>query len=823
VEEMEQHRSTCRKLAIRDSRRQVLRASAPDLGTRLATSANDGLWDDRLQSFEEAWQWTRANRWLDKASDPSHGQRLSQKVAELKKRLQQTTTALTAAMAWRCFLSRMTEEQRRALVVWRTEWDAAGRQKGKGTARKLGEARQAWDVARPAIPAWIMPLYQVADIVKPGQEAFDVVIIDEASQLGVEAAFLQYLGKKVIVVGDNEQISPANVGLNIQSVVDLQKRYLAGIPFAATLGPDASYFELAKMWYPSDLALREHFRCMPEIIEFSNRLCYSARPLIPLRQYGEDRLEPLCRCFVSNGYRKGTETRITNPPEAEAIARQIAECSRDSRYQGKSFGVISLQGPWQAAEIDRLLVRDLGPEEMDHRRIVCGDPYALQGDERDIIFLSLVAAVSEEHHFRALTDRGAQQRFNVAASRARDQLWLFHSVSLNDLSPEDMRFKLLDYFLHPAANSLTTRPGGPTEDMFDSPFEREVYEMIQKRGFNVVPQVPVAGHAIDLVVSGSHSRLAIECDGERWHGPDQYAADMEIQRRLERCGWTFWRVRGSSFFRDPELALSGLWPLLGKLGIYSHTAVTVVPATAFIPQPPDEPLPQPAPESVDEVQEQNLFPGQTTRPGVADAEGGHIVRSVQPLRDDAETSQMDMRPYKAWSPVPAPDPRSASWTEVVTVIIGVVAAEGPIVLARLIRLYARAAGFDRVGRLIREALQHAVKVAAKKGILAVSEPRGEDPELRVVYMPEGDPVVPRTRGERDFEEIPLSEVAALMKMLEPGVSAAPFGEECDRLYRRVLERYELTRMTSGVKSALGEALDIAIADCESGQRKDVLG
>ncbi|MHC1679203.1 MAG: AAA domain-containing protein [Candidatus Cryosericum sp.] len=816
MRDMEQHRSICRKLSIRNSLLQKLQACTPTLAAHLASTPDDTSWDDRLHSFEGAWQWTRADRWLDRMSDSGRERELSKQVTDLKKKLQQATTALTAAMAWRFFLHRMTEEQRKALVAWLTFWQAAGRQKGKYTGAKLANARQAWDVARPAIPAWIMPIYQVADVIRPGQDAFDVVIVDEASQLGVEAAFLQYLGKKVIVVGDDKQISPANVGLNIQSVTDLQRRYLADIPFASGLGPDASYFDLAKIWYPSDLALREHFRCMPEIIEFSNRLCYSARPLIPLRQYGEERLEPLCEYFVSNGYRKGAETRVMNPPEAEAIAGKIADCSRDSRYKGKSFGVISLQGPWQATEIDRMLVREVGPEEMERRRIVCGDPYALQGDERDVIFLSLVAAVSEEHHFRALTDRGAQQRFNVAASRARDQLWLFHSVSLDDLSPEDMRFKLLDYFLHPAASSLAAGPGSPMEDAFDSTFEREVYQMIQRRGFNVVPQVPVAGYWIDLVVTGPQSRLAIECDGEVWHGPDRYASDMERQRQLERCGWRFWRVRGSLFFRDPERALSELWPLLDRLGIFPRTAAAVVVPVAAVPQPPVEALVQPTPELVDETQGRSLFPCPVTRPGLADDSTGHTDHRIDSHQDVAGTTRVHMLPYKSWALLPAPDPRSASWTEAVTVLISIVAAEGPIVMTRLIRLYARAAGFDRVGRLIREALEHVIKVAVRKGILAVSELQGEAPELRVVYMPEGDAVVLRTRGERDFEEIPLSEVAALVNMLAPGMSAAPYGEECDRLYRRILEQYNLIRMTPAVKAALGEALERAISDCEPG-------
>ena len=77
----------------------------------------------------------------------------------------------------------------------------------------------------------------------------------------------------------------------------------------------------------------------------------------------------------------------------------------------------------------------------------------------------------------------------------------------------------------------------------------------------------VAGKRIDLVVEGGQARLAVECDGDRWHGPDRYEEDMQRQRQLERCGWEFFRVRESAFYADPEAALHNLWPMLEERGI----------------------------------------------------------------------------------------------------------------------------------------------------------------------------------------------------------------------------------------------------------------
>ena len=99
--------------------------------------------------------------------------------------------------------------------------------------------------------------------------------------------------------------------------------------------------------------------------------------------------------------------------------------------------------------IEKHLLKLVGPAEMRKRDLICGDAYAFQGDERDIMFLSLVAAPVDGKSIRALTNTKDVKRFNVAASRAKDQMWLFHSATLNDLSPECLRYQLLSYFIQP--------------------------------------------------------------------------------------------------------------------------------------------------------------------------------------------------------------------------------------------------------------------------------------------------------------------------------------------------------------------------------------
>jgi len=204
---------------------------------------------------------------------------------------------------------------------------------------------------------------------------FDVIIGDEASQCGVEALPLFYLGKKILIVGDDKQISPDAVGLPRDSVHRLMEEFLYDFQFKSSFDIESSLFDHGKLRYGTRrITLREHFRCMPEIIRFSNDLCYSDTPLIPLRQYGPNRRPPLEHVFVSGGYREGSNNRTINRPEAEFIVERIAEMCGDRQYNRKTMGVVVLQGEAQAALIENQLLERLGAEEMERRRLVCGNP-----------------------------------------------------------------------------------------------------------------------------------------------------------------------------------------------------------------------------------------------------------------------------------------------------------------------------------------------------------------------------------------------------------------------------------------------------------------
>src|SRR5207253_10401816 len=118
--------------------------------------------------------------------------------------------------------------------------------------------RQAMDRCRPAVPVWIMPIYRIAEQLRIQPNMFDVVVIDEASQAGLEATFLQYLAPKIVVIGDDKQVSPTAVGVDQQRLRDLAGQYLADDPYQADRqAPQRSRFDEAKMRYLRPLRLTE--------------------------------------------------------------------------------------------------------------------------------------------------------------------------------------------------------------------------------------------------------------------------------------------------------------------------------------------------------------------------------------------------------------------------------------------------------------------------------------------------------------------------------------------------------------------------------------
>lgn len=563
-----------------------LKAFSPGLESALRGSLDEEIWTARADNFESARNWIVAQRWLQKRSQKDHRKNLESKIEQLRTSERSTLEKLASLRAWKHCFDRMSGTELQALRGWaQAIVQSTGKGKKAVYARKAAQTHLA--NCRSAIPAWIMPIHRVAESIPPTSCAFDVVIIDEASQCGPEAVFLAHIAKKVVVVGDDKQISPEAVAIEVEQMEAIKQRYLQDIPHAFHYGgAGASLFAIADILFPNRIRLREHFRCMPEIIQFSNTLSYSHEPLIPLKQFTSNRLTPtVATRHVKNGYEKGEKK--SNPPEAEEVVAFIEACIADPRYKGKTIGVISLlgRGGNQINLINKLIAERISAKEIEARKIICGDAYSFQGDERDVICISMVVANSGERGIYAQTSESYKKRYNVAASRAREQMILFHSVTTNDLGSNDLRYALLSYCQNPRLEPVgfgkdeldklktkisgVRRTKGNQPEPFDSWFEVDVFMRITDRGFRVIPQYKVAGKRIDLVIDGPKGRVAVECDGDEWHGPEDAAADFNRQRLLERCGFTFWRVVGSEYYLDPDKAVEPLWTLLTNLGFHT--------------------------------------------------------------------------------------------------------------------------------------------------------------------------------------------------------------------------------------------------------------
>jgi arginase family enzyme/very-short-patch-repair endonuclease len=174
----------------------------------------------------------------------------------------------------------------------------------------------------------------------------------------------------------------------------------------------------------------------------------------------------------------------------------------------------------------------------------------------------------------AFTKREYHRRINVAASRARDQLWIFHSVRPGSLLADDARGLLLTYALNLAPAEEVADLAGRCE----SDFERDVLQRLLDRGFRPIPQFRIGAYRIDFVLNAPDGRrLAIECDGDAYHGPEQWESDMRRQAVLERVGnCVFVRIRGSIYAREPEAAMHPVWQRVAELGITPPPRRTVL-------------------------------------------------------------------------------------------------------------------------------------------------------------------------------------------------------------------------------------------------------
>ena len=519
----------------------------------------------------DAWDWKQLEI-LYRGWTADSLEDLQQKAVSRSAQLRHKTAELAAVKAWYEVKKRLDGSEALAHLSTLTTYMQRASGKGKKVAVYRQEANRILPLCQNAVPVWVM-MIQDALLNFNRAAKFDIIIVDEASQADLTSIPILYMGKKVIVVGDDKQVTPLAIGMSDVSVDSLAAQYLDGKVKEAKLY-DAKlslYSVVQNTAFPAHM-LVEHFRCVPEVIGFCNRLSYHGA-ILPLRDKTSSKLKPAIVPLRVNGL--ALENGL-NETEAQAVVNLLRAMMADPAYEGKTFGVIAMRSgkPAQIMRLKQLVMTSFDPREIEARRLICGSSAEFQGDERDVILLSLVDSAEAGTLLRKDgdgVDGSTKKRYNVAVSRAKDQLWIVHSFDpKTQLKSDDIRSGLFAW-------AASCDDAAPDQDAAcrsaDSEFVAEVARALRKRGYRTEEQHRVGSFTLDIVVSSKGSAVVIECDGEKFHAGDKaIREDMARQTVLERNGWRFIRLRGSEYFRSPEAAVERICGELGGLGIVPEAA-----------------------------------------------------------------------------------------------------------------------------------------------------------------------------------------------------------------------------------------------------------
>jgi superfamily I DNA and/or RNA helicase len=550
---------------IKEICERITQSGATKWAARISNEPLNSTVDMLLpDNWQQAWRLCRLANYLQSANDFDKFKKLTSQRLEVENQLSKTYQDVVAKRTWLKLADNATPDIRAALQAFQAAIARIGRGTGKRASRYRKDAKNAASITNRAIPCWIMPHYRISESLPPELGCFDLVVIDEASQSDLSALPAMLRAAKLLVVGDDKQVSPEGVGLEEEKIRNLMIRFLSTQVdiYRQAMSPERSIYDLCKVVFAdSQIMLREHFRCVTPIIEYSKREFYN-HELRPLRlPKKSERLDPpLIDVIIEDGYRSNK----ANFAEAKFIVDEIKKICADPEMENRTIGVVSLLGNEQSRKIWDMLQLEISPDELTKHKITCGDALTFQGKERNIMFLSMVVT---KGNCKADSREASNQRFNVAASRARDRMYLIRSIEIEDLSLVDkLRRKLIAHFSLPFSQDETTVKN--LRELCESGFECDIYDILTERGYRVIPQVKVGGYRIDMVVEGHNdARLAIECDGDRYHDTSRWEDDMNRQRILERAGWKFWRCFASTFALYRDRIINDLTKSLTEHGI----------------------------------------------------------------------------------------------------------------------------------------------------------------------------------------------------------------------------------------------------------------
>lgn len=438
--------------------------------------------------------------------------------------------------------------------------------------------KRAGRALRDIKPCYMLSPISLSQIVSPEPEIFDVLIIDEASQMKIEDAIGAILrSKQIIIIGDPMQLPPTNF-FNAGTDIDTEDGYV---------DDDESILDLALSKFSSRM-LRWHYRSRHEsLINFSNFHFYNKNLIIPpsatdsfaiKNNYIEKAIYSASSIKKHNNRESIGERGGVNILEANEISDVVIDFMKNSirKNTNRSCLVVTMNNTQRDLIDEEIRFRSSKVPEVNTylskwqetmEPFIVKNLENVQGDERDYIFISTLFGPNKDgntmQRFGPINHPKGHRRLNVLFTRAKHGVELFTSLTPNSIREGGEKgrqiFKnYLDY-----AKTQRIEMGETTNKTTDSDFEDWVKEELEKLGYEVTPQVGVSGFFIDLGIkhkSFKYGYLAgIECDGAAYHSSVS-ARDNDIVRQnvLEGLGWNIYRIWSTNWFDNPKSELKKL-------------------------------------------------------------------------------------------------------------------------------------------------------------------------------------------------------------------------------------------------------------------------
>ncbi|HEY5314047.1 MAG TPA: DUF3320 domain-containing protein [Pirellulales bacterium] len=438
------------------------------------------------------------------------------------------------------------------------------RKNHKPIRRLIKEAGRAIQAIKPV---FMMSPMSIAQFLEPDSTQFDLLLIDEASQVRPEDALGAVArARQMAVVGDDKQLPPTqffNALSDSAPAEDETDDYNAS--------DLDSVLALCKSQQVPERMLKWHYRSRHQsLIAVSNHEFYDDQLFVvpsPLRGASEG--------LVFHHLRDGLFDRgrsATNRVEARAVAEAVMKHARELPHVSLGVGAFSVSQ--RDAILDELELLRRSSKDTEAFFLTGGaEPFFvknlenIQGDEREVIFISVGYARDKSGflamNFGPLSNKGGERRLNVLISRARARCEVFSSITADDIDlarASAVGAKAFKTFLRYAETGYLD-VAASTHKSYDSEFERQVAQALIAQGHQVECQVGVAGFFVDLAVIDPEKPgryvLAIECDGAQYHS-SRSARDRDRLRQqvLEDRGWVIHRIWSTDWFQRPQAQLA---------------------------------------------------------------------------------------------------------------------------------------------------------------------------------------------------------------------------------------------------------------------------